>query len=280
MTAMRSFVVLAVGVLVFCAVGILVPMATVPNGLDRYREDPAELHVGRTALETARRLNDAPAARLLLPAVKLEEVELVHGSCPIGVAGTSGLGAGEYTARVRTYTWFRIPARAIHLWCGGAGYAQIPVAPDTVPRIDVGPGPKQLPLPAVRIASARADLDRDGTPEELELRADVERADDGGLLWEDGHRWVVLVRDGDREDRLVDQFVPQGRLTAWVVEPEAGSPVVVVLMESGTAGIELRAFRHADRRGYVAAGLFAGNGRLIARLLEEAPADPAPRSPR
>lgn len=277
---MRSFVLLAVGTLAFCAIGILVPMATVPDGLDRYREDPTRLHVGLRALGAARRLNDAPAARLLLPAVKLEEIELVHGSCPVGVAGTSGLAAGEYTARVRTYTWFRIPARAIHLWCGGAGYEPLPVARDTLPRIDVGPGPKQLPLPAVRIASARADLDRDGTPEELELRADVERAADGGLLWEDGHRWVVLVRDGDREDRLVDQFVPQGRLTAWAIEPEAGSPLVVVLKESGTAGIELLAFRHVDRQGYVAAGSFVGNGRLIARLLEDAPADPAPRSPR
>jgi hypothetical protein len=278
---MRSFVLLAVGVLVFCAVGILVPIATVPDGLDRYRDDPTELQVGRTALEAARRLNDKPTARLLLPAVRLEEVELVYGSCPVGATGTSGLAAGDYTARVRTYTWFRIPARTIHMWCGGAGYGPIPVARDTIPRIDVDrTRSMRLPLPAVRIASARADLDRDGTPEELEIRADVERAADGGLLWEDGHRWVVLVRDGDREDRLVDQFVPQGRLTAWVVEQEAGSPLVVVLKESGTAGIELRAFRHVDRQGYVAAGSFVGNGRLIARLLEDAPADPAPRSPR
>jgi hypothetical protein len=278
---MRSFVLLAVGTLAFCAIGILVTMATVPDGLDRYREDPTRLHLGLRALEAARRLNDAPIARVLLPAVRLEEVELVHGSCPVGAAGTSGLAAGDYTARVHAYTWFRIPARTIHMWCGGAGYGPIPVARDTVPRIDVDRSASmQLPLPAVRIAGARADLDRDGTQEEIEVRADVERAEDGELLWEDGHRWVVLVREGDREDRLVDQFVPQGRLVVWVVEPEEGSPVVVVLKESGTAGIELQAFRHADRQGYVAAGSFVGTGRLIARLLEEAPADPAPRSPR
>jgi hypothetical protein len=278
---MRSFVLLAVGALAFCAIGILVTMAMVPDGLDRYREDPTRLHLGLRALEAARRLNDVPAARLLLPAVRLEEVELVHGSCPVGAAGTSGLAAGDYTARVRAYTWFRIPARTVHVWCGGAGYEPIPVARDTVPRIAVDRRRSmQLPVPAVRIAGASADLDRDGTQEEIEIRADVERADDGELLWEDGHRWVVLIRDGDREDRLVDQFVPQGRLAGWVVEPEEGSPVVVVLKESGTGGIELRAFRHADRRGYVAAGSFVGTGRLIARLWEDAEADPAPRSPR
>lgn len=143
----------------------------------------------------------------------------------------------------------------------------------------MGPGPKQLPLPAVRIASARADLDGDGTPEEIEIRADVERAADGAILWEDGHRWAVLVRSGDGEHRLVDQFVPHGRLTAWVVEPEEGSPVVVVLKESGTAGIELRAFRHDGPQGYGPAGSFDGTGRLVARLREDAAAEPAPRSP-
>jgi hypothetical protein len=143
----------------------------------------------------------------------------------------------------------------------------------------VGPGPKQLPLPVVRIASARADLDGDGTPEEIEIRADVERAADGAILWEDGHRWAVLVRSGDSDHRLVDQFVPHGRLTAWVVEPEEGSPVVVVLKESGTAGIELWAFRHDGPQGYVPAGAFEGTGRLVARLREDAAAEPAPRSP-
>ncbi len=139
------------------------------------------------------------------------------------------------------------------------------------------PGPEQrqqdsiadsLPLPSVRISSARADLDGDVALEEVELLADVELGSDGEPLWEDGHRWVVLIRDGSEEHRVVDQFVPQGRLTGWIVEPEEGSPVVVVLKESGTAGIELRAFRHAGEGGYVPAGGFEGSGRLVARLSE------------
>jgi hypothetical protein len=64
-----------------------------------------------------------------------------------------------------------------------------------------------------------------------------------------------------------------------VVEPEEGSPVVVVLKESGTAGIELWAFRHDGPQGYVPAGAFEGTGRLVARLREDAAAEPAPRSP-
>lgn len=124
------------------------------------------------------------------------------------------------------------------------------------------------PLPPVKIARTHADLDGDGALEDVELRADVELGPGGKILWEDGHRWVVLVRDGTGEDRIVDEFVPQGRLTGWVVQPEQGNPIVVVLRESGTAGIELRAFRHAGQRGYVSAGGFDGSGRLVGRLVE------------
>jgi len=145
-------------------------------------------------------------------------------------------------------------------------------------RSGFSPGPEQeqrqhgiedsLPLPGVRISSARAHLDGDVALEEVELLADVELDPGGEPLWEDGHRWVVLIRDGSEEYRLVDEFVPQGRLSGWLVEPEEGSPVVVVLKESGTAGIELRAYRHAGQGGYVPAGGFDGSGRLVARFTE------------
>lgn len=125
-----------------------------------------------------------------------------------------------------------------------------------------------LPLPRVTIASARAELDGDVAPEEVEILAEVELSPDGQPLWEDGHRWVVLIRDGSEEHRLVDEFIPQGRLSGWVVEPEGGSPIVVVLKESGTVGIELQAFRFAGQHGYVAAGSYDGRGRLVARLAE------------
>ncbi|HET6361107.1 MAG TPA: hypothetical protein VFH11_03520 [Gemmatimonadota bacterium] len=137
--------------------------------------------------------------------------------------------------------------------------------PDPQPTATI---PNGGPLPTVTIASARAELDGDEGLEAVEFLVDVELGTDGKPLWEDGHRWVVLVRDGAGEDRLVDEFVPQGRLTGWVVEPEQGNPFVVVLRESGTAGIEMRTFRHAGQRGYVAAGGFDGSGRLVARLAE------------
>lgn len=144
----------------------------------------------------------------------------------------------------------------------------VPEMPERPGRGQAGGSPDATPLPHATIASARLNLDEDGPLEAVEIRADVELAADGEPIWEDGHRWVVLIRDGAEEHRIVDEFVPQGRLTAWVVDPERGSPVVLVLEESGTAGIELRAFRHDGERGYVAAGGYDGSGRIVARLVE------------
>ena len=66
--------------------------------------------------------------------------------------------------------------------------------------------------------------------------------------------------------RLVHEFVPMGRLTAWVVEPDLESPVIVVERESGTAGIEVRAFPHDDAGSYADAGHLDATGRPLARL--------------
>ena len=143
----------------------------------------------------------------------------------------------------------------------------VPEMPERPGREQAGASPDAAPLPHATIASARVNLDEDGPLEAVEIRADVELAADGEPIWEDGHRWVVLIRDGSEEHRIVDEFVPQGRLTAWVVDAD-GSAAVLVLEESGTAGIELRAFRHEGGRGYVAAGGYDGSGRIVARLVE------------
>ena len=121
--------------------------------------------------------------------------------------------------------------------------------------------------------SVLTDTNGDGVMDQKQVFADgalpdVELGADSMPMWEDGHRWVVLIRDGSEEHRVVEEFVPQGRLTAWVVDPERGSPVVLVLEESGTAGIRLRDFRHERERGYVATGGYDGSGRIVARLVE------------
>jgi len=156
------------------------------------------------------------------------------------------------------------------LWAPDATQENLKLHPDLVALLDSWIcGRSRLPstpLPDARVADARADLDGDGTPEQLEIRADVELDARGRPLWEDGHRWVVVVRDGPDEHRLVDEFVPQGTLSAWVVDPGERIPTIVVLRESGTSGVEVRAFRAAGSGGYAPAGSLGAEGRLSARL--------------
>lgn len=152
-------------------------------------------------------------------------------------------------------------------WFCALGSLVACAAPRGVPSGDTAAAPEDLP--GVRIASAAVDLNGDADPETIEIRADVELAADGAPLWEDGHRWVLLVRDGLKEHRLVDEFVPQGRLLAWVVESdsEPEGPVIFSLRESGTTGIAMRVFRY-DGWQYVPAGSLDGTGRLVAKLVE------------
>ena len=161
------------------------------------------------------------------------------------------------------------------LWAPDATQENLKLHPDLVALLDSWicgrlrlpstPLPS-TPLPDARVADARADLDGDGTPEELEIRADVELDGRGRPLWEDGHRWVVVVRDGPDEHRLVDEFVPQGTLSAWVVDPAERIPTIVVLRESGTSGVEVRAFRATGSGGYAAVGSLGAEGRISVRL--------------
>ncbi len=96
------------------------------------------------------------------------------------------------------------------------------------------------PLPDARVAHACVDLDGDATLEEIEIRADVELDARGRPLWKDGHRWVV--------------------------DPGERIPTIVVLRESGTSGIEARAFRAHGSGGYTRSGSLGAEGRLSARL--------------
>ena len=74
-----------------------------------------------------------------------------------------------------------------------------------------------------------ADLDADGTVETIVLASDVTLAPDGAPLWEDGHRWAVLVEDDGRRTLLYSAFVPHGHVEAAIgIESSDGTRSVVV----------------------------------------------------
>jgi hypothetical protein len=61
------------------------------------------------------------------------------------------------------------------------------------------------------------DLNGDSTSERIVLTSDVTMNDSGIPLWEDGHRWAVVVEDGDRQTLAYGAFVPNGHAEAAVL---------------------------------------------------------------
>lgn len=63
------------------------------------------------------------------------------------------------------------------------------------------------------------DLDGDRQAETLVIAADVDLADNGDPLWEDGHRWAVYVDAEQGRTLLYAAFVPSGFVEAAALTP-------------------------------------------------------------
>jgi len=107
--------------------------------------------------------------------------------------------------------------------------------------------------PASLLDSATVDLDRDGDREMLLLYAAAERDDRGRLMWDDGQRWLLLARDGEREFPIFDGFVQLGRLGFHVIERGDAEPPLLVLREETGAGLRIWTYTYD-----AAAGAFHG----------------------
>ena len=62
------------------------------------------------------------------------------------------------------------------------------------------------------------DLNGDGRNERVSLRSDVSVGSNDKPLWEDGHRWAVVVEDGARQTLLYGAFVPNGHVEMAILE--------------------------------------------------------------
>lgn len=107
--------------------------------------------------------------------------------------------------------------------------------------------------------SATADVDGDGAPERVDLAATVELDARGEPLWDDGHQWMVAVRDGGETYPLAERFVPWGGMAFWVVAGDSAGPAAILVQTStyafGGGGVRLERFEFdRSRGGYVRMG--------------------------
>lgn len=159
-----------------------------------------------------------------------------------------------------------------------------PEGTEAPPPMPAGEPVRIDPVPAfpyTLLDTAAFDLDDDGDPERIELLATVEVDAGGRPLWEDGHHWLVRVRDdGGAVWPAFEAFVPWGTVEFWAVrDAEEGAPVLLVQTTSllaGNGGTRLERYvLDRGRGGFVrmdALGAFGEVARGAAR--GEAPAPP------
>ena len=115
------------------------------------------------------------------------------------------------------------------------------------------------------IDSTSHDVDGDGAVEHVILHAQVERDAAGRLLWEDAHRWLLLLRDGGATYPLVDRLIPFGTVRFSIVVGEGAASPRIVAERHDRNGIAVESFTWDGVRGGFAARALTVPGSTIFR---------------
>lgn len=109
------------------------------------------------------------------------------------------------------------------------------------------PSARNTPVPAARLVGIEVssrdalgwshrgelstDVDGDGSAELVVLASDVELSPTGAPLWEDGHRWALVIRDGNDTTVAYAAFVPQGFVEAAILRPSSAGAREILVQE-------------------------------------------------
>ena len=97
--------------------------------------------------------------------------------------------------------------------------------------------PVEIPISAAEVLAwpyrqeTSADLDGDRSAEVVILAADVSFSSAGVPLWEDGHRWALVIQDRDRPALAYAAFVPRGHVEAAVLQASSEGKREVLVQE-------------------------------------------------
>lgn len=121
-------------------------------------------------------------------------------------------------------------------------------------------------LPRTLLDSASVNVDGDSVAERVDLYADVERDRAGRIAWDDGQRWLLVVRKGDETFTLMDEFVQLGTVGFTAVEHASGDQGAIVAETRAGSGVRVRSFVF-DRAagGFLARDSVAVSGIVVHR---------------
>jgi hypothetical protein len=118
------------------------------------------------------------------------------------------------------------------------------------------------------IDSTSYDVDVDGAAEHIALYADVVQDGTGRPLWEDAHRWILLVHDGGDTYPLVSALVPFGTIAFVIIAADGDDPPRIVAERRGGNGITVESFTWEPTQGAFRGRALSVLGRTIFRSRE------------
>ncbi len=141
--------------------------------------------------------------------------------------------------------------------------ADTAAAVTATPVIAGGTSPK---LPTTLLDSASVNVDGDSVPERVELYAEVQRDRAGRIAWDDGQRWLLVVRKGEETFTLLDEMVQLGTVGFTAVEHASGDQGAIVVETQAGSGVRVRSYVF-DRAagGFVSRDSVSASGMVVHR---------------
>jgi hypothetical protein len=96
------------------------------------------------------------------------------------------------------------------------------------------------------------DLDLDNTEEKIELYTAAGRDKNGEMVWDDGQKWLLVVRDGDKAYPVLSEYVQLGSVYFTISNNGVGEATSINVIVSTGAGLSLRSYTFSkDKGGFV-----------------------------
>lgn len=87
------------------------------------------------------------------------------------------------------------------------------------------------------LSKTEVDIDDDGELENVEMYTAAQRDEKGNMMWDDGQNWSLVVKDGDNEYHLFNEYVQLGELKYWVYTSGEKSEFHITTVMPTTAGL-------------------------------------------
>ncbi|NME05914.1 hypothetical protein [Psychrobacillus sp. BL-248-WT-3] len=98
--------------------------------------------------------------------------------------------------------------------------------------------------------TASIDIDEDGEDEIIELHVDAGKMENGRYGWDDGQKWLLVVKDGDKTYPLFDEYVQLGYIEFSTTFYERKPLIVMINAQHSDRTVQSFKF-DKDEQGYL-----------------------------